>query len=188
MGDTGSLILGFLIAAMTIRFNEVHATASAYFELESAPAISIAILIVPLFDTLRVFTIRLMRGQHPFKADNSHIHHLLLRTGYTHKRSTFIIAIAHILIIAMAFSLDHIGILWLALILLMVCLLLTGVIYLFVYRRYLMKHMSLNNDDFGTLRVILQIHRFFRQRETVEVPIPVRRTLPTIPKFVMNTQ
>jgi UDP-N-acetylmuramyl pentapeptide phosphotransferase/UDP-N-acetylglucosamine-1-phosphate transferase len=186
MGDTGSLIKGFLIAAMTIRFNEVHATASAYYELDSAPEISFAILIVPLFDTLRVFTIRIMRGHHPFIADNWHIHHLMLRTGNSHKRSSFIISIVHIFIIILAFSLDHIGILWLALILLMVCLLLTAVIYLLVYKRYLMKHRSLNHDDLGTLRIILQIHRFFRPGKTVSVP--VRAALPAIPKFVMNAQ
>jgi len=186
MGDTGSLITGFLIAAMTIRFNEVNATPSTYHVLDSAPAISIAILIVPLFDTLRVFTIRLIRGQHPFRADNRHIHHLMLRTGYSHKRSAFIISIAHIFIIALAFSLDHIGILWLALILLIVCLLLTGVIYLLVYRRYLMKHRSLNRDGLGTLRIILHIHRLFRQRKTVSVP--VMTTSSAIPKIVMNTQ
>jgi hypothetical protein len=187
MGDTGSLIIGFLIAAMTIRFNEVHATASAYYELDSAPAISIAILIVPLFDTLRVFTIRIMRGQHPFIADNRHIHHLMLKTGYSHKRSTFMISLAQIFIIALAFSLDHIGILWLALTLLMVCLLLTGIIYLLVYRTYLMKHRSLNNDELWTLRVIFQIHRFFRPGKTIRVPA-VRTALSAVPKLVMNPQ
>jgi UDP-N-acetylmuramyl pentapeptide phosphotransferase/UDP-N-acetylglucosamine-1-phosphate transferase len=186
MGDTGSLIIGFLIAAMTIRFNEVNATASTYHDLYSAPAISIAILIVPLFDTLRVFTIRLMRGQHPFIADNRHIHHLMLRTGSSHKRSSFIISIAHIFIIALAFSLDHIGIFRLALILLMVCLLLTGVIYLLVYRRYLMKHRSLNGDDMGTLRVILYIHKLFRQRKTVRVPDLTVSS--EIPRLVANIQ
>lgn len=170
MGDTGSLMIGFLISAMTIRFNEVNATPSTYHVLNSAPAISIAILIVPLFDTLRVFTIRLMRGQHPFIADNRHIHHLMLKAGYSHKRSTFIISIAHIFIIALAFSLDQIGILWLALILLIVCLLFTGVIYLLVYRRYLMKHRSLSGNGLGTLRIILHIHRLFRQRKTVNLP------------------
>jgi UDP-N-acetylmuramyl pentapeptide phosphotransferase/UDP-N-acetylglucosamine-1-phosphate transferase len=181
MGDTGSLIVGFLIAAMTIRFNEINAATTAWFRLVSAPAISIAIVIVPLYDTLRVFTIRIINGHHPFTADNRHIHHLMLRAGYSHKRSTLTIAIVHILIIALAFSFDHMGILRLALILLITCILLTGVIYLLVYRRCLKSHGSLCIEDIGPIMIILHIHKSLRPKRTRRVPI--MRASPRITKL-----
>ncbi len=125
MGDTGSLVIGFILAVMTIRFNEINAGVSSLHDLRSAPAISIAILIVPLFDTLRVFILRAIDGQSPFKADNRHIHHLMLRAGFSHRMSTLYISIVHLLIIGLAFWLDHIGILKLAVVLLFVCACLT---------------------------------------------------------------
>lgn len=186
MGDTGSLIIGFLLAAMTIRFNEISIAPSAGHYLHSAPAISIAILIVPLFDTLRVFIIRLSRGQHPFTADNRHIHHLMLRTGYSHKRSTLMISLAHAALIALAFSLDRLGIFRLALVLLLACLLLTGAINLLVYRKYIMKHRSLGREELGALRFIFNFHRLFRPGKAARVQVETAQL--QIPEFLINAQ
>ena len=128
MGDTGSLLIGFILAVLIIRFNEINAGSTSFIALKSAPAISIAILIVPLFDTLRVFTLRAVDGQSPFIADNRHIHHLMLRAGFSHRMSTLYISIAHLLIIGLAFWLDNIGILRLTLVLVSVCTFLTVLI------------------------------------------------------------
>ena len=160
MGDTGALIIGFILAAMIVRFNELNNSHATIHNLYSAPAISIAILVVPLFDTLRVFTIRILRGIHPFTADNRHIHHLMLRAGYSHRRSTFFISLAHILLIVLAFSLDHIGILWLALLLLVICIALTGLIYILVYRNYISKNLEINEVDAGMIKLVSKLHGF----------------------------
>lgn len=129
MGDTGSMVIGFIMAVMAIRFNEINAGTSTLHKLSSSPAVSIAILIVPLFDTLRVIIIRLVRGQSPLVADNRHIHHLLLRIGCTHRQATLYISLANIFIIAVAFLLDHIGILWLSLVLLSLSISLMAIVY-----------------------------------------------------------
>ncbi|HUW92477.1 MAG TPA: MraY family glycosyltransferase [Bacteroidales bacterium] len=134
MGDTGSLIIGFILAVMIIRFNEINAGPSTFHDLESVPAVSIAILIVPLFDTLRVFVLRLKHGRSPFRADNRHVHHILLRAGCTHRQATLYLSLTNIIIIAIAFLLDHIGILWLSLVLLLICIGLTELVYLQVRR------------------------------------------------------
>ena len=135
MGDTGSMVIGFIIAVMTIHFNEMNAGQTTYHHLISAPAVSIAVLIIPLFDTLRVIVIRLVRGHSPLLADNRHIHHLLLRVGCTHRRATLYISLANIFIIALAFLLDHIGILWLSIVLLAVSITLTAIVYVIVAGR-----------------------------------------------------
>jgi UDP-N-acetylmuramyl pentapeptide phosphotransferase/UDP-N-acetylglucosamine-1-phosphate transferase len=132
MGDTGSMVIGFLLAVMAIRFNEINAGTSTFYNLNSAPSVSIAILIVPLFDTLRVIVIRLARRQSLFKGDNRHIHHLMLRAGCTHIQATLYISLANIILIAVGFLLDKIGILWLGLVLLLLCTMLMIPVYLVV--------------------------------------------------------
>jgi UDP-GlcNAc:undecaprenyl-phosphate/decaprenyl-phosphate GlcNAc-1-phosphate transferase len=108
MGDTGSLILGFLMTALAIRFNKVFFVPHGELSI-SAAAISIGILIIPIFDTLRVFTLRIRDGHSPFKADKRHIHHLLLKIGLNHIQSTMLIAGVNILFILFAFSFSSLG-------------------------------------------------------------------------------
>ena len=89
MGDTGSLLIGLISAVMAIKFIELNKFSTLNPPLVySAPALSVAILSVPIFDTLRVFALRLFAGISPFKADRNHIHHQLLRLGFTHLQST----------------------------------------------------------------------------------------------------
>jgi len=135
MGDTGSLVIGFVLTIMAIRFNEINAGPSPFIKLGASPSISIAILIVPLFDSLRVIIIRLIRHQSPMKADNRHIHHLLLRAGYTHKESTLLISMANVFIIGISFLLHNTGIFWLGLTILTLCILFTIPVYLTVAKR-----------------------------------------------------
>jgi UDP-GlcNAc:undecaprenyl-phosphate/decaprenyl-phosphate GlcNAc-1-phosphate transferase len=122
MGDTGSLVIGFILTVFAIRFNELDAAGKLFHNLYSTPTISIAILIVPLFDTLRIIILRLYHQQSLFEADNRHIHHMMLQTGLSHGRTTLIISVFNLLMIALALLLDHIGILWLGLILLCICI------------------------------------------------------------------
>lgn len=76
MGDTGSLLCGFIISILAIQFIEMKV-------VESAPAIAVGILFIPVFDTLRVFTIRILNGRWPFHPDRNHIHHRLLGMGFS---------------------------------------------------------------------------------------------------------
>jgi len=80
------------------------------YYLQSAPAIAIAILILPIIDTLNVIIIRLSTGKSPFIADKNHIHHSLLELGLTHRRSTFYIILYYLFIVGVAFYLRHINV------------------------------------------------------------------------------
>jgi UDP-GlcNAc:undecaprenyl-phosphate/decaprenyl-phosphate GlcNAc-1-phosphate transferase len=66
MGDSGSLLLGFIIAILSIK-------SLAYIN----PASILFLAAVPILDTLVVFRRRIQRGQSPFTADKNHIHHIL---------------------------------------------------------------------------------------------------------------
>lgn len=94
MGDTGSLIVGFVISILTLKFLALPSESykKLPFLLENVPLIAISILIVPLFDTARVFTIRLAHKKSPFSPDRNHIHHIMVdHLNLTHKQASFII-------------------------------------------------------------------------------------------------
>lgn len=124
MGDTGSMILGFLLAFTAICFIDIFIdkelpTVPRYY-LQTAPAIAVAILILPIVDTLNVFLIRLFSGRSPFIADKNHVHHSLLELGLTHRRSTFYILLYYLFIVMVAYNFRHVNVN--ILLLLIVCL------------------------------------------------------------------
>ncbi|MDR3093422.1 MAG: undecaprenyl/decaprenyl-phosphate alpha-N-acetylglucosaminyl 1-phosphate transferase [Bacteroidales bacterium] len=115
MGDTGSLLMGLILSVQVILFNQQNIGLTSAFALKSAPAVSIAVLILPMFDTLRVFIIRMIRGRSPFLADKNHLHHLLLRLDFSHIQTTILLMLVNAAFIMLALLLQHIGIFWLTL-------------------------------------------------------------------------
>lgn len=103
MGDSGSLLLGMVNAILVIKFMAVADSATVNIPLQSAAAIGFSILIVPLLDTLRVFSIRIAKGRSPFSPDRNHIHHLLLDRGLNHRYVTFSCVGLNMSFIAMAY-------------------------------------------------------------------------------------
>ncbi|MBI5857657.1 MAG: undecaprenyl/decaprenyl-phosphate alpha-N-acetylglucosaminyl 1-phosphate transferase [Sphingobacteriales bacterium] len=90
MGDSGSLMIGLVNAILVIKFINIAGTPeAAAVPLESSVAIGFAILIVPLLDTLRVFSVRIINGRSPFTPDRNHVHHLLLDNGLSHPAVAF---------------------------------------------------------------------------------------------------
>ena len=109
MGDTGSLLVGIINAILFIKFINVNVSTNTPISITSSSAIGLAILIIPVFDTLRVFGLRIIKRRSPFSPDRNHIHHILLDLGLSHKQTTFTCIIANILFIGIALSLDAIG-------------------------------------------------------------------------------
>jgi len=110
MGDTGSLLLGLVNSILVIKFINIAGNVAANkFALEASPAIGFAILMIPLFDTLRVFALRILDRRSPFSPDRTHVHHFLLDLGFTHRMITFTCVTANIGFIALAYFLRHLG-------------------------------------------------------------------------------
>lgn len=109
MGDTGSMILGLLISILTIQFNELNINPDFKYAIAAAPAVSIGILAIPLFDTMRVMLIRIKNKKSPFQPDKNHVHHRMVSLGYKHAAATFRIMAVNILFIVTAFLLDWTG-------------------------------------------------------------------------------
>lgn len=104
MGDTGSLVIGVFLAAMAIRFNELNAAATGPWRVQQAPLLVLAVMIVPVTDTLRVFTIRLMEGRPPFSPDMNHLHHLLIRMGMRHIQATALLLLCTAIFVLLALT------------------------------------------------------------------------------------
>lgn len=92
MGDTGSLIVGFLLSYFAIKYVIINNNYLVNPTLtKDAPLFSLSILILPVFDTLRMFFIRLMEGKSPFEGDRKHLHHILIDIGFSHKTATAVL-------------------------------------------------------------------------------------------------
>jgi UDP-N-acetylmuramyl pentapeptide phosphotransferase/UDP-N-acetylglucosamine-1-phosphate transferase len=102
MGDTGSLVSGMLVSAMAIQFVQMKA-------VESAPSIAVAILIIPVFDTARVFAIRIFNGKSPFSPDKNHVHHILIRSGLNQMQTVILLSVLNILTILAAIAMAGLG-------------------------------------------------------------------------------
>ena len=102
MGDTGSLVCGMIVSVMAIEFVQMKA-------VESAPSIAVAILIVPVFDTARVFAFRILNGKSPFSPDKNHVHHILIRSGLNQVQTVLCLSLLNIATIVAAISMAHLG-------------------------------------------------------------------------------
>lgn len=102
MGDSGSLMIGLANAILVIKFINVCDDPSVAVQVTSGVAVGFSILIVPLLDTLRVFSIRILKGRSPFTPDRNHVHHLLLDRGLGHAAVTFTCVAINILFIMLA--------------------------------------------------------------------------------------
>lgn len=109
MGDTGSLVIGLVISTLVIKFNEYNIVKSLPYAIGAAPAVSFAVLTVPLLDTLRVITIRLMNGKSPFAPDRNHTHHRLLEMIPSHFKVTAIMVSGNAAVVGIALWFNHIG-------------------------------------------------------------------------------
>ena len=110
MGDTGALVVGFLLAVFSLRILELQPLeAFVGFYPKNAPLFILSVLIIPVLDTARIIVIRLSNGQRPWHADRSHMHHVLLDLGYSHKEATARLIGLQVLAIAGYTVVDGIG-------------------------------------------------------------------------------
>ena len=103
MGDTGSLVVGLVLSILAI--NAINSGIISMHLPHKGPLVAIAILAILLFDSLRVFIVRVVRGRNPLSPDMNHIHHSLLDLGFGHQKTTFIICIMNILLIVITYFL-----------------------------------------------------------------------------------
>jgi UDP-GlcNAc:undecaprenyl-phosphate GlcNAc-1-phosphate transferase len=144
MGDTGSLIVGFLLSMFALKFIQLNIeyrfNPNASF---SAPILAIVVLIVPIFDTLRVFIIRLKDKKSPFVGDRNHLHHILIDSGMSHFQTSVILwsftLISTILFLSISKTTDNTTSLYILIVLF--------AIYMWI--AHILKHNNINRQMIG---------------------------------------
>lgn len=80
LGDGGSLVLGFICSLYVMRIiqsgDDVVSGSTISFTL--------AVLSIPVFDTVRVMFARIINHRSPFSPDKTHLHHMFIALGYSH--------------------------------------------------------------------------------------------------------
>lgn len=98
MGDSGSLLVGFLIAVLLIEFIQFHnSPIDNHYFFNNAPLVATGIFLIPLFDFLRVASERFLFGKSPMSPDRKHVHHLCVDAGYSHNSSSILIVLLNII-------------------------------------------------------------------------------------------
>ena len=96
MGDTGSMLLGLLLAYVPIwainslDFTSLNYKANRYAEILPL-LLPAAVMVIPYVDMLRAVVRRTRAGQSPFAADRKHLHHAMLEIGHSHRSSVLIL-------------------------------------------------------------------------------------------------
>lgn len=100
IGDGGTLVIGTMMSMFVINILK-DTSLSAPFAQEGMGLIpfTLSVLAVPVFDTLRVMSARIIRGNSPFNPDKTHLHHLFIELGFSHIGTTVSILSLNFLVI-----------------------------------------------------------------------------------------
>lgn len=92
IGDAGTMVVGMLMTWFLINLLNSGNKLACYEEARGVNliAMSLAILSVPVFDTLRVMTMRMFKGKSPFMPDKTHLHHVFVNIGVSHFVTGFV--------------------------------------------------------------------------------------------------
>ncbi len=110
MGDTGAMIIGFLLCYQAISFLNINQTVETAYHIERPIVLVLSIFSFPLMDLTRVFIIRLKLNKSPFSADKNHIHHKLLLLGFKHWQIALTANVVCLFITAVIYSFQSIEI------------------------------------------------------------------------------
>ena len=99
LGDAGSLLFGSLVAIYLFQVLGSDYNFKESYQINK-PLFTISIIIYPLIDLLRVFIVRISNKKSPFSPDQNHIHHLLIKKGYSHFKVVLIIQFISLVFLA----------------------------------------------------------------------------------------
>ena len=100
IGDGGTLLLGCVMSVFVLNMLKSDSLCVKYssWGIGLVP-LTLSILCVPVFDTVRVMVMRILRGTSPFHADKTHLHHLFIELGFSHIGTTVSILTLNCLVI-----------------------------------------------------------------------------------------
>jgi len=168
LGDTGSMITGFIIGVLACRFLQLELVSEGVTKIPSAPTVVCGVLIIPLFDSLRVFILRIKQGKSPFKADRQHIHHRLLQLGCSHLQATLILISVNLFFIVLSYLLKGIGIIWLMCVILGLASLMSHILFIYAKER-----SKKEIDSVLSLYFAVKIHQYRNRKIGIAEKRPI---------------
>jgi len=170
MGDAGSQLLGFTIGVLAVLITQRPSA-------DLSPVLPLLVLGLPILDMLTVMFGRIARGQSPFHADRTHLHHRLLDAGLTQTEAVSLIYGLQFLLILSAYLLRHAA----DLLILLVALLAGGL--LLIGLRFLEHHRAELRNRVLRQRPIDRIVGWLRRNRTLRLPLQVVSIV--LPLFLM---
>jgi UDP-GlcNAc:undecaprenyl-phosphate GlcNAc-1-phosphate transferase len=92
LGDNGSMLLGFILAWLLVYFSQGHTQTIK-------PVTALYLVAIPIYDTIFVMLRRIVNKISPFKPDNTHLHHLFLKVGYSQTHALLMVVFLHVIFI-----------------------------------------------------------------------------------------
>lgn len=101
IGDGGTLLMGTILSTFVLgALNTDSPLADKVDDGFGMIAFTVAVLAIPIFDTLRVMVMRMIRGKSPFQPDKTHLHHLFLDLGFSHIGVTLTEILSNLMVVA----------------------------------------------------------------------------------------
>ena len=111
IGDGGTLVMGVVITVFVIETLRSGSSCGAYVEPRvGLVPFSLAVLCIPVFDTLRVMFSRILRGVSPFRPDKTHLHHMFINLGCSHAAVTLAIVALNTSVVLCWWGLTRLGV------------------------------------------------------------------------------
>ena len=99
IGDAGTLSLGIIFSVFVMTIISSKQSIEGLPNNLGVVPFTLAVLCVPVFDTLRVMSVRILKGRSPFSPDRTHLHHLFLELGYSHIGSALSIIMINLFVV-----------------------------------------------------------------------------------------
>lgn len=110
IGDGGTLVMGVVMSVFVIAILQNGSRAAAYVNPNvGLVPFTLAVLSVPVFDTLRVMSTRILKGTSPFRPDKTHLHHMFIDLGCSHVATTLAILGVNMFVVLCWWALEASG-------------------------------------------------------------------------------
>lgn len=109
IGDSGTLMMGVVLMAFVVEILSSNPQSADIDPSLGLIPFTLAVMSIPVFDTLRVMSVRICRGKSPFSPDKTHLHHLFIDLGFSHIGTTTAILLTDLLVVAVWFCTYTLG-------------------------------------------------------------------------------
>ena len=110
IGDGGALVMGVVMSVFVIAILQNGSLVAAYVNPNvGLVPFTLAVLSVPVFDTLRVMSTRILKGTSPFRPDKTHLHHMFIDLGCSHVATTLAILGVNMFVVLCWWALEASG-------------------------------------------------------------------------------